>query len=168
MKLFQYTHRDAAEILVGHATEIARVVAHLAAEIPVGEPVPVPDGVAADILTRAREITLESDTVRLPASLIPGAEAVADAAYLLRQALEQGTVRFSSEEHPIQEALTRLAVADGDVAEDTHVSEIVIDAQTYQNLVDYIFRAVKLLRAPAETAGADITVLMTVFPEDRE
>lgn len=168
MKLLEFRHREAAEALVAHATEIARVVAHLAIDVAPGEAVPVPDDVAADILTRAREITAESDTVRLPHALIPGAEALADAAYLLRGALEQGSVRFASEAHPIQEALTKLAVGDGDVAEDLHVSEIVIDANTYQNLVDYVFRAVKLLRAPAEAAGADITVLQTVFPEDRE
>ena len=144
------------------------MVAYLGADRAVGEPVLVPDEVAADVLARAREIAGEADTMRLPSKLIPGAEAVADAAYLLKMAIEEGSVRSYEANNPIQETLDRLAVSDGDVAEDIHVSAVEIGPDQYQTIVDYVFRAVKLLREPAAGHGADTTVLMTVFPEDRE
>lgn len=165
-KVSERLNRDGIESLVHYAAEIGRIIHRIDMTVEETGVLSVPDDVAAEIDSRMRNIADDCDGSWYPSSLTKVAGAVADSAYLLRQAVLAGSVELDERVHPINEMLRELSVAQEAGAEGTHVSVIVIGREDYQRAVDYLFRAVKLLIGPAQDVGVDTTILAMLDLED--
>lgn len=112
---------------------------------------------ADDIIRDSAEITVLCDTTPLPASLIPAASALADAAYLLRKALEEAEevqVIDPEPEGPKSDPLLQQLFKQKE-SKAKYVR--IVDSQSYRDAGDYARKGRELLRAPAREAGIEIS-----------
>jgi len=152
-------YREEARVLLARVKELERLLLALDFQsIDGGDPV-VLDSAASEIASHARQVADEVDTISLPGFLIPAAQAIGDAAYMLVRAIEAGEVSAVADDDPLVRAVSAHRLESSEEQSAVVMSRVALHRDDYQAAVNYFTKAAELLREPARSTGLDVSTL---------